>query len=131
MMKFLSSWLGAHSPAFIWFVTSSQGTQVGSDDAGNKYYTGKARPGYKKERRWVRYVGAPDSSTVPPEWHGWLHYQNDTLPDANAASFRKSWQKQHRSNQTGTDNATFPEGFKNPGHRPQATGDYQPWTPEQ
>ncbi len=130
MMRFLSSWLGTQSPAFIWWVTKSQGRHVGTDAIGNRYYTGKNRPGYKNERRWVRYVGAPDSSTVPPEWHGWLHYQNDAIPDIAPPSFRKPWQKPHRSNLTGTNDAIFPEGFKHPGARPAATGDYEAWTPE-
>lgn len=130
MIKFLSRWLGAQSPAFIWFVTQTQGRHVGTDAFGNRYYTGKPRPDYKYDRRWVIYNGAPDSSTVPPEWHGWLHHQSDVVPDMAPSSYRKSWQQPHRSNQTGTDNAIFPQGFKDAGPRQKASGDYEAWTPE-
>lgn len=131
MMKFLSSFLGSKSPAFIWFVTQTQGRPVGSDAAGNRYFTGKARKGYKYERRWVLYATGTDSSVVPPEWHGWLHHQTDTIPDAQATSYRKPWQRDHRPNMTGTSAAIYPKGsFKSGGVRQKASADYEAWTPD-
>jgi NADH:ubiquinone oxidoreductase subunit len=43
----------------------------------------------------------------------------------------REWQKPHRPNLTGTPNAWRPAGSTlATGHRPPATGDYKPWTPE-
>lgn len=56
---------------------------IGVDSNGNKYYEKKdAQVG---RNRWVVYAGGQDwinqnSSTVPPEWHGWLHFITDENP---------------------------------------------------
>ena len=33
--------------------------------------------------RWVEYADAVDydASSVPPEWHGWLHHITDHTPE--------------------------------------------------
>ncbi len=127
----LLSFLGALSPAHITaFTWMSGGTSVGTDQAGNKYYRAKPRPGYKRERRWVIYNGTPEASKVPPEWHGWLHYQSDDIPAENAESFRRPWQKPHKPNLTGSAQAYRPPGhILNGGQREAATGDYEAWRP--
>lgn len=130
-MRFLSL-LGALSPVHIWCVTLFSGARrVGADSFGNVYYQTKARKGYNHPRRWVVYKTLPEPSLVPPEWHGWLHYQTDVVPGAAKESFRRPWQKPHKPNLTGTDEAWLPpghilKGFK----RPAATGDYEAWHPE-
>jgi len=126
------SLLGALSPAHITFVTLTSGArQVGTDSLGNKYYVAKARKGYKHERRWVIYKGAPEASSVPAEWHGWLHHQTDALPTANE-SYRRPWQKPHTPNLTGTNQAYRPPGhILKGGQRDKATGDYEAWTPNE
>lgn len=129
----LARLLGVISPVHIWMVTLLTRAQcMGTDSYGNIYYQAKARKGYTHPRRWVMYKGAPEPSMVPPEFHGWLHYQTDVFPDDKSASFRRSWQKPHKPNQTGTDAAYLPpghilRGFK----RDHATGDYQAWQPDQ
>ena len=50
------------------------GTKVGEDDLGNRYFEGK-------QRRWVMYAGSNDVSRVPPEWYAWLTRQIDGVPD--------------------------------------------------
>ncbi|MBI2234914.1 MAG: NADH:ubiquinone oxidoreductase subunit NDUFA12 [Micavibrio aeruginosavorus] len=127
----LFSFLGALSPVHITCVTLFGGAKkVGIDQLGNRYYRAKARPGYNRERRWVIYKGVPEASKVPPEWHGWLHYQTDTVPDSNAPSFRRTWQRPHQQNLTGTVSAWRPPGhLLAGGRRPAATGDYESWTP--
>lgn len=127
----LLSFLGALSPAHIsLFTWTSGGRRVGKDVLGNKYYRCKARPGYKRERRWVIYNGQPEASKVPPEWHGWLHHQTDVVPDEDGASFRRKWQKPHQPNMTGTNQAYRPPGhILEGGQRDKATGDYTAWTP--
>lgn len=128
----LFSALGVLSPVHIHLVTFlTRARRVGRDGYGNTYYQAKARKGYNHPRRWVMYKGAPEPSSVPAEWHGWLHYQTDTVPDAAGLSFRRPWQKPHQANMTGTDAAYLPpghilKGFK----RDHATGDYTPWTPD-
>lgn len=129
-MGFLS-FLGSLSPAHIsLFTLTSGGKCVGKDDQGNKYYSAKPRQGYKRDRRWVMYQGTPEATKVPPEWHGWLHHQTDIVPDADTASFRRKWQKPHKPNMTGTNQAYRPPGhILKGGERDKATGDYKAWTP--
>lgn len=103
------------------------GQAVGRDDFGNRYFRerGKATPGIR-QRRWVIYKGEPEPTKVPPEWHAWLHYtSDDPIPD----SARKSWQKPHIMNKTGTADAWMPPAMVGKS-RPKATGDYQAWKPE-
>jgi len=127
----LLKFLGALSPAHISWVTAFGGaTKVGSDQYGNTYYRAKPRQGYKRERRWVIYKGEPEASKVPPEWHGWLHYQNNEAPSESETSFRRPWQKPHRQNLTGTTEAYRPPGHVlEGGKRDAATGDYEAWKP--
>ncbi|MCB9982773.1 MAG: NADH:ubiquinone oxidoreductase subunit NDUFA12 [Rhodospirillales bacterium] len=127
----LLSFLGVLSPAHInLFTLTAGGQKVGDDQFGNTYYRAKARPGYKRERRWVMYDGAPEPSKVPPEWHGWLHHQTDEVPEDGAESFRRPWQKPHQPNMTGTNQAYRPPGhILAGGRRNKATGDYTAWRP--
>jgi NADH dehydrogenase (ubiquinone) 1 alpha subcomplex subunit 12 len=59
------------------------GQLIGVDSNGNKYFEKKdAQVG---RNRWVVYAGGQDwinqnASTVPPEWHGWLHFISDENP---------------------------------------------------
>ena len=123
--------LGVLSPVHInLFTLLNGGRSIGADGFGNKYYRAKARTGYKRERRWVMYKGAPEASKVPPEWHGWLHHQSDVIPAQDEKSFRRPWQKPHLPNQTGTEQAYRPPGhLLAGGERDKATGDYEPWLP--
>ncbi len=127
----LWDFLGTLSPAHINFFTwAYRGELVGTDQLGNKYYRGKARPGYKRERRWVMYNGQPEASNVPPEWHGWLHYQSNNVPGDENESYRREWQKPHQPNMTGTNQDYRPPGhILKGGQRDKATGDYEAWQP--
>jgi NADH:ubiquinone oxidoreductase subunit len=111
--------------------TALYGKYMGADALGNKYYRGKPLKGRKRERRWVIYKGEPEASTVPPEWHGWLHHQTDRAPDA-ASKYRKAWQLPPQPNLTGTGAAYLPPGHTlRGGKRDAATGDYTAWQPPQ
>ncbi len=108
---------------FTWL----NGSQIGTDPAGNRYFTERKPRPVGRARRWVIYNGEADASKVPPEWHMWLHYTVDApLPETG----RKPWQKPHLPNATGT-----AESYRPPGHdyrggaRAAATGDYEAWTP--
>lgn len=125
-----------HSAANAYIIVMTLGTRlstwlhgrlVGRDGAGNSYYEDKrSRPG-QPSRRWVMFLGAPEASKVPPEWHPWLHYTTDTpLPEQG----RRPWQKPHAANLTGTADSYRPAGHDyEGGRRAAATGDYEAWTP--
>lgn len=126
------SFLGVLSPVHIGMVRILSGARyVGTDPLGNKYYSAPPRPGYSRDRRMVHYNGPAEASLIPPEWHGWMHHQTNVVPpDDGNPSFRKSWQKGHRPNMTGTVKAWRPPGhILSGGMRPKATGDYEAWTP--
>lgn len=129
----LFSFLGVLSPVHINFVTLFSGAKrVGIDAQGNKYYRASPRKGYKRERRWVMYKGAPEATKVPPEWHGWLHHQTDIVPTQADQSYRRPWQKPHQQNMTGMTGAYRPPGhLLEGGKRAKATGDYEAWTPSE
>ncbi len=112
-----------------------KGEEVGSDQQGNRYYREKGggnvhRDSLRRERRWVIYDGEREASRVPPEWHIWLHHTTSEPPPAGGPP-RRSWQKDHLPNLTGTDQAYRPPGHTlKGGQRAKGTGDYEPWTPE-
>jgi NADH:ubiquinone oxidoreductase subunit len=107
------------------------GRQIGTDRFGNAYFESRADyrsyASYGRKRRWVVYSGAADPTTVPPEWHGWLHHTTDTpLPEEK----RYPWIAEHRPNPTGTPQAYRPHGHDYQGGRRRETaGDYEAWTP--
>jgi NADH:ubiquinone oxidoreductase subunit len=109
-------------------MTLRQGGYVGKDSIGNHYYEQKKPAAGARPRRWVVYAGAPDASSIGPEWHAWLHYLTaNVLPDTG----RKIWQKPHLANLTGTAASYRPAGHEyEGGNRAHASGDYQSWTPD-
>lgn len=111
--------------------TAINGRKVGSDAFGNVYYEQRRAPKTGRAKRWVIYKGPRDASTVPPEWHGWLHYTFDA-PLATDSVYHKPWQQPHQPNLTATDQAYRPPGAQaanGGGQRAKATGDYQAWQP--
>lgn len=67
---------------------------IGRDENGNSYYESS------KGKRWVRYGGAYEPTTVPPEWHIWLHYTDNAVLVNN--------KKRKTPNLTGTEYAYYP-----------------------
>lgn len=105
------------------FYTWRKGKRVGVDLSGNIYFEGDGG------KRWVQYNGYADASTIPPGWHGWMHYRTNSLPDGENY-IQRDWQKGHKANQTGTPGAYLPKGsFANSATRERVTGDYDAWTP--
>ena len=123
-------WSGATLGTLI--TIGKRGRQVGSDEFGNKYYDDRTdRKSYDKERtrRWVIYKGYADASKIPPDWHGWMHYIYDTPPSEQPLR-RKTWEKPHEPNLSGTPFARFPSGSLNAeGQRQASSGDYEAWNP--
>ncbi len=135
--KIFTWWDGATIGTLLW--SGRNGEHVGTDAQGNKYYrqTKNPRAGDKpngsnisRERRWVIYDGANDSSRVPSEWHGWLHGSFDDVPESNLPP-AKIWEADYTPNATGTAQAYRPQGaLEKGGKRARAVGDYEAWTPE-
>lgn len=110
----------------IWFNAEF----VGSDIFSNRYYRSKRAKLSGRKRRWVIYKGKAEASSVPAEWHSWLHHTTDT-PLCESAAQSRSWQKEHQPNPSGTTSAYLPQGHEYlGGRRAPATGDYQSWSPE-
>ena len=104
------------------------GRKIGTDRFGNTYYESKRKlPVYGRARRWVVYAGAAEPTTVPPEWHAWLHY---TTYAPLSETKRYPWQKEPLPNLTATPAAYRPAGHDYVGGRKQSQGgDYEAWTP--
>jgi len=64
------------------------GTLMGMDKAGNKYYENRVDYPFG-QHRWVEPGDTHnfDSSSIPPEWHGWMTSMNDTPPASEGAYF--------------------------------------------
>ena len=77
------------------------GKQVGVDSYGNKYFESKSG------KRWIIYNDEVDASKIPKEWYSWIHFTNNKIEN-NHNLKKYDWQKPHLSNQTGTENAYYP-----------------------
>ena len=124
------SWWGGNSWSNRLY-TRFRGRQVGTDEMGNTYFVQSRGIGpLGVPRRWVIYKNSAEASFISPDWHGWMHYTVDTPPTAEIYQPRP-WQKPHRPNMTGTNQAYRPAGsILSSGQRPKATGDYKAWKPE-
>ena len=119
LKSILTWWNGQTIGTRIW--TWAKGVRVGEDDQGNVYY--ESRDG---ARRWVIYNGEVEASRISPEWHGWLHH-TFASPPTDKPLARKSWEKPHQENLTGTVAAYAPTGSLR--GKNDAQSDYEAWTP--
>ena len=125
---------------FTWWNGATLGTlfsvkrgfvTVGEDASGNTYHEAKTvSPEFEgRKRRWVIYKSYADPTTVPAEWHGWLHHTYDEKPDELNIR-RHDWQLPHKKNLTGTPGAYKPKGSLDRGaQRNDVASDYEAWTP--
>ena len=97
---------------FTWWNRDTFGTRlktiffgkfVGEDDFGNKYYENK-----KRKKRWVIYKGEIEATKIPVEWYSWMHSIKNKIEETHELK-KYDWQKDHLSNQTGTDKAYNPQ----------------------
>ena len=131
VLKRIFSWWNGATIGTL-FTIMKRGVFVGEDETGNRYFEAKDnKDSYDaRKRRWVIYSGYAEPSKIPPDWHGWMHYTFDD-PPTTAPLLRRSWEKDHQPNLTGTVNAWRPRGsIARGGERASATGDYQAWTPD-
>ena len=103
--------------------TRRHGVKVGEDEQGNVFY--QTRDG---KRRWVIYNGEAEASRVSPAWHGWLHHTYQEPPTDRPLP-RKTWEKPHQENLTGTALAYAPAGSIRR-ETPEPRRDYEAWSPE-
>ncbi len=104
------------------------GEVVGTDQFGNQYFQDKRTPKTGRRKRWVRYAGAADPTTVPAEWHSWLHYTTDAPLERDLSA--KPWMKDQQPNLTGTMAAYLPPGHDlRGGQRERSVADYEAWRP--
>ncbi|KAL0275186.1 UNVERIFIED_CONTAM: hypothetical protein PYX00_003126 [Menopon gallinae] len=89
---------------------SKMGKFMGEDVHGNKYY--ESNYYFFGRNRWVQYSDKfgydYDSSHIPAEWFGWLHYKTDLVPheDPNRPAYK--WMAKENINHTGTANQYVP-----------------------
>ncbi|GFE66147.1 NADH:ubiquinone oxidoreductase subunit NDUFA12 [Litoreibacter roseus] len=121
LLRAVTWWNGQtlNTQLFTW----RRGVKVGEDDAGNIFYTNK-----DETRRWVIYNGEAEASRVSPDWHGWLHHTWDEPPTKKPLP-RKTWEKPHQENLTGTPQAYAPAGSIRRAD-PEPRADYEAWSPE-
>ena len=94
---------------FTWWNRSTLGTMIltlfsgklkGVDEFGNKYYQSKSG------KRWVIYKDTVEASKIPPNWHSWIHFISNSIPESNQNKYE--WEKKHTPNLTGTKGAYRP-----------------------
>jgi len=121
ILRLLTWWNGQtlNTQLFTW----RKGVRVGEDDLGNVFYENR-----EKSKRWVIFNGEIEASKISPEWHGWLHHTWDELPTEKPL-VRKSWEKPHQENLTGTAAAYAPAGSIRRA-QPADRSDYDAWVPE-
>eukprot|EP01113_Clastostelium_recurvatum_P017602 TRINITY_DN2072_c0_g1_i3.p1 TRINITY_DN2072_c0_g1~~TRINITY_DN2072_c0_g1_i3.p1 ORF type:complete len:178 (-),score=24.01 TRINITY_DN2072_c0_g1_i3:72-563(-) len=112
------------------------GNLIGSDKFGNMYYEDKQEVWGR--HRWVEYPGGlpweqpKESTTVPPEWHSWLHYISDYPGNSQEIlSLTPSrFKMDHLPNQTASETAYAPHNhILNPNYGKQNMNHYEEWRP--
>lgn len=108
---------------------------VGEDSNGNKYYE---NTGYQSGRhRWVEYADLDNYNTtsVPREWHGWLHHVDDepglaTRPAApNEVAFLPAVSARSKDANEITAQQHFPKGHFLNKRGIRNWKRYTPWSP--
>ena len=79
------------------------GKLVGEDNFGNKYYQ------TKKGKRFIIYNGEVDASKIPNEWYSWMHFTPNKIENTHELN-KFEWQKPHKPNRTGSNEAYSPKG---------------------
>ncbi|MEM7073343.1 MAG: NADH-ubiquinone oxidoreductase subunit NDUFA12 family protein [Pseudomonadota bacterium] len=97
------------SDVMTWLVTKLFGKLVGTDQFGNRYYTG-GRDLQGRPRRWVVYRSEREASQVPPLYHGWLHHTLSEFPNPDE-TMPYRWMREHQPNPTGSEHAHRPAGL--------------------
>ncbi|RIJ22200.1 NADH:ubiquinone oxidoreductase subunit NDUFA12 [Henriciella barbarensis] len=128
MLKLFTWWNGVTLGGL--FDIKRRSNYVGTDDYGNTYYEDRKVSIERRNRRYVVYKGLAEPSKVPADWHGWLHHTLDEPPTQKPLD-RRSWERDHKPNMTGTLFAYRPKGaLSEGGNRRKSDADYEAWTPD-
>ncbi|KAL3677222.1 hypothetical protein R1sor_027170 [Riccia sorocarpa] len=77
------------------------GKRIGTDKFGNEYYEKTDGVQYGRHR-WVVYKDRTyNASSIPAEWHGWLHHITDRTPEQLEGLKPKRYAIEHSRNRTG------------------------------
>ncbi len=106
-----------------------KGNLVAEDEIGNKYYSDSKDFKDISAKRWVIFKGEIEASSIPAHWHAWLHKSIDIPPIKYSHKYK--WQKKHKPNMTGTDEAYFPSSHPlSKNYNPEKKQDeYKSWKP--
>lgn len=94
--------------------------KVGEDEFFNQYFL------TKNKKRIVIYNGLNEPSKIPMNWHLWIHYSTNEIPNNNFHNTKYSWQKIHMPNLTGTPNSFNPKNFESS----KSTQIHHSWQPK-
>ena len=61
----------------------------------------------KRVKRWIIYSNEIDASKIPVEWYSWMHFTPNKIEKKHSLD-KYDWQKPHKPNLTGTDEAYYP-----------------------
>ena len=126
LLKMIFTWWTSQTLGTM-LITLRRGELVGHHEQGKCNYQERHGASINgKTRRWVIYNGDIETSRVPAEWHGWLHYTVDETPD-EAGMTKREWMKPHQMNLTGTKDAHKPAG---PADTASYADGYDAWKPE-
>ncbi|CAM6042005.1 unnamed protein product [Sphagnum compactum] len=65
----------------VGFLTRNGKQLAGTDKAGNAYFRqSQTVDGAVTEKRWIKFKGNPDPTTVPVEWNSWLNGRRERAP---------------------------------------------------
>jgi len=132
MLKQLFTWWNGSTFSTSLTLWKRNAQLIGQDEQGNRYFE-EAKPSASdgRLRRWVVYHGIAEASRVPPDWHGWLHH-TFVEPPTKAPLLRRTWEKDHMPNMTGTPLAYHPSGsLSKVQSSEQTTSGYEAWQPSQ
>ena len=104
LLKEIFTWWN-HQTLGTRLLTLFFGKLVGEDDLGNKYYESKTG------RRWVIYKSEVDATKIPNEWYSWIHFTKNKIENVHELK-KFEWQKPHRPNLTGSNQAYNPKNNK-------------------
>jgi len=99
------------------YLQFKNGRLVGTDKFGNEYYESDVTDpmidcnSLSGRERWVELRGF-DASTVPPEWHAWLHKFTDASAPVVVEKFSPTvYGAEHLENKTGTNEMYTPKNY--------------------
>eukprot|EP01091_Cochliopodium_minus_P003090 TRINITY_DN12925_c0_g1_i1.p1 TRINITY_DN12925_c0_g1~~TRINITY_DN12925_c0_g1_i1.p1 ORF type:complete len:159 (-),score=50.49 TRINITY_DN12925_c0_g1_i1:28-504(-) len=86
------------------------GTKMGEDQFGNTYYE-NLEDTYGGRTRWVEFKNDVEATSIPPEWHQWVHYVTDSTPEQLPEIKEIKYQRPYHRNFTGTDKKYLPPSY--------------------